>query len=528
MTGPSDNRDAAQQSSAPAPTDNEGEPVVHKPTAATEPAAPSGLPPTADNDDAHERAVHKPTKPAAPSGAPNPGREQPVVHKPTGKTEPTAASGPPKTSVAPTTDNNGRCGGTVHTPAPSPVPGAASGPPESSLAAATDKKARRGGVVHRLPESRLGRFIQHVQPDEASFRSPAHHEKVTARLGLWLGIAFLLCFLTGLLSHLIQHPPAWFGWPARPANLYRITQGVHVLSGIAAVPLLLAKLWSVYPKLFSRPVIRSLPHALERLSILVLSGAAFFQLATGLFNTAQNYPWSFYFLGAHYAVAWIAVGSVLLHVAVKLPVIRRGLTRLGPEPEPGALSRRSFLRTSFLATGVAVVATAGATVPFLRNVSPLSWRSDKGPQGVPVNRTAAAARITVDPAWRLEIVARGGVTRLSLPQLAALPQRTAQLPIACVEGWSQSATWTGVPIADLIELVSAPAGSEVRVTSLERRGAYRTSTLPGTHTRDPDTLLALRLNGEPLALDHGFPARIIAPSQPGVLQTKWVHRLEVL
>ena len=58
------------------------------------------------------------------------------------------------------------------------------------------------------------------------------------------------------------------------------------------------------------------------------------------------------------------------------------------------------------------------------------------------------------------------------------------------------------------------------------RGAYRTSVLPASHTHA--TLLALRLNGERLALDHGFPCRIIAPSRPGVLQTKWVHRLEVL
>jgi hypothetical protein len=248
---------------------------------------------------------------------------------------------------------------------------------------------------------RLARLIDRLQPPrEENFRSPAHHEKVTARLGAWLGIAFLLCFATGLLSHAIQQPPSWFVWPAQPVSLYRITQGVHVLSGIAAIPLLLAKLWSVYPKLFGRPLVRSLPHALERLSILVLSGSAFFELTTGLFNTTQNYPWSFYFLAAHYAVAWLAAGSILLHVAIKLPAIRRGLTRLGAEPEAGTMSRRAFLRTTYLTTGVAVVATAGATVPFLRDVSPLSWRSDRGPQGLPVNRTARAAGVTWDPAWR--------------------------------------------------------------------------------------------------------------------------------
>jgi len=64
---------------------------------------------------------------------------------------------------------------------------------------------------------------------------------------MWVGIAFAVCFVTGLTSHLIQNPPAWFGWPSRPVNLYRFTQGLHVTSGFAAIPLLLAKLWTVYP-----------------------------------------------------------------------------------------------------------------------------------------------------------------------------------------------------------------------------------------------------------------------------------------
>lgn len=372
--------------------------------------------------------------------------------------------------------------------------------------------------------ARLSRLIDRVQPREENFTSPVHHEKVTARLGMWLGIAFGLCFVTGLLSHAVQHPPAWFVWPASPVNLYRITQGVHVLSGIAALPLLVAKLWSVYPKLFGRPLVKNLPHALERLSILVLSGAAFFELTTGLLNVAQNYFWGFYFPAAHYAVAWIAAGSILLHVAVKLPVIRRGLTKLSPDPD--GISRRKFLRTSYLAAGVGLVATAGATVPLLRDVSPLAWKSSRGPQGLPVNRTAGAARVreaAMDPGWRLQL---GDAMRLSLAELERLPQTTAELPIACVEGWSQSATWTGVPIAELMKLAGADPNRPVRVISLEERGAYRTSILPETHTRG--SLLALRLNGERLSLDHGFPCRIIAPSRPGVLQTKWVHRLEVL
>jgi DMSO/TMAO reductase YedYZ molybdopterin-dependent catalytic subunit len=350
-----------------------------------------------------------------------------------------------------------------------------------------------------------------------TFRSAAHNEKATARVGLWLGIAFLICFVTGLISHAIQHPPSWFFWPSRPVSLYRITQGLHVVSGIAAIPLLLAKLWSVYPKLFERPLVKNLPHALERGSILVLSGAVFFELVTGIFNVAQNYVFTFYFPDAHYAVAWVAAGSILLHIAVKLPVIRRALQR---DPLPD-LDRRAFLRTTWLATGVAVVATAGATVPLLRNVSALSWRSAKG---LPVNRTAAAAGVQRDPAWRLDVAGK----QFSLEQLATMPQTTAELPIACVEGWSQSASWTGVPVADLLKAAGVQPGTEIKVQSMERDGLYRSSVLPAEHTKDPLTLLALRVNGDELDLDHGYPCRIIAPSRPGVLQTKWVNRLEVL
>jgi DMSO/TMAO reductase YedYZ molybdopterin-dependent catalytic subunit len=354
------------------------------------------------------------------------------------------------------------------------------------------------------------------------FTSAAHHEKATARIGLWLGATFLTCFVTGLISHAVQHPPEWFFWPSRPVNLYRVTQGVHVLSGVAAIPLLLAKLWSVYPKLFQRPLVRSIPHALERGSILVLSGAAFFELVTGIFNVAQNYKWSFYFPDAHYAVAWVAVGSILLHIAVKLPVIRRALARQDHEPVDTA--RRTFLRTTWLAAGAAVVVTAGTTVPLLRNISALAWKSQNGPQGLPVNRTAAAAGVRQDPAWLLQIAGRS----FTLDELNKMPQTAAELPIACVEGWSQSATWTGVPVAELLKAAGARPGVQVRVHSMERNGLYRESVLPGEHTKDPLTLLALRLNGEVLDMDHGYPARIIAPNRPGVLQTKWVNRLEVL
>jgi hypothetical protein len=403
--------------------------------------------------------------------------------------------------------------------------------------------------MKRLRETPAGSENRPRIPREEDFRSPVHVPAVSARIGLWLGVAFTLCFLTGLASHFAQHPGSWFSWPTRPVSLYRVTQGIHVLSGIAAIPLLLAKLWSVYPRLFARPPRLDRPgplavHAAERLAILVLVAAAFFELATGMFNVAQSYPWRFFFPPAHYAVAWLVFGALVVHIGVRLPRIRDGLgtplraylwRRHQPHGRPPhadqqpelAASRRGFLRTTGFATAAALLATAGITVPWLRAVSPLAWVSNRGPQGLPVNKTAAAVKVRVPAGWRLHVVWPGGSRMLSLADLNALPQRTAKLPIACVEGWSVMATWTGVPVRDLLAAVGAPIGRAVHVSSLQPAGAYARSTLPPAHAKDPLTLLALRLNGEVLHLDHGYPCRIIAPTRPGVLQTKWVSRLEV-
>ncbi|WP_395298465.1 molybdopterin-dependent oxidoreductase [Kitasatospora hibisci] len=360
-----------------------------------------------------------------------------------------------------------------------------------------------------------------------AFTSPLHEPRTTVVLGRWLGAALLLCFLTGLLSHVLQDPPRWlvpYLW-SRPVNGYRITQGLHVISGIAAIPLVGAKLWTVYPRLFEWPPARTVLHALERLGIALLVAATLLELFTGLLNTLQWYPWPFPFRQTHFWLGWLAVGGLLVHIAAKAPLIARNWRR----PVAVLPQRRAFLTAVTAAVGAVTLTTAGQTVPWLSRLDLLApRRPDLGPQGLPVNRTAAqAGTLTVPANWRL-VVDGPRPYRLGLAELGGLPQYEATLPIACVEGWSASARWTGVRVADLLALAGAPAGSAVRVTSLEQAGPYRVTEMPAEYADDPLTLLALRVNGEVLTADHGFPARIIAPNRPGVLQTKWVERLEVI
>ena len=142
-----------------------------------------------------------------------------------------------------------------------------------------------------------------------------------------------------------------------------------------------------------------------------------------------------------------------------------------------------------------------------------------------MNKTFVASRIApadVGAGWRLELT--GGDTRtLDLAALSALQQHTARLPIACVEGWSTVQNWTGVRLRDLAALAGVPEPASAVVRSVEE-GAQ--AALNAGQVLDPDSLLALRVNGADLSPDHGFPARIIVPALPAVKCTKWVRMIE--
>jgi hypothetical protein len=382
-----------------------------------------------------------------------------------------------------------------------------------------------------MPETEqvpLPTLLRTKPPFWPEFHSELRSTAVTARVGRILGIAFGICFATGLLSHYQYAPWHWLPIPAAPYWGYRLTQGLHVITGIACIPLLLLKLWSVFHRLFVWPPVRGLLHSLERASVAILVASSVFQLITGLFNILQFYPWPWGFIRVHYWMSWVVIGSLLLHIAVQLPAIRSGLaTRLSRASRPTGLSRRGVLIAG--GAGVAVVAatTVGQVIPALQPIALLAPRQPKkGPLGVPVNRTAMAAgviRSAQSAQYRLSV--RGPqVFELSLAELEALPSVQTVLPIACVEGWSIQAHWRGPRLLDLVTRAGGSRSSQVSVHSLES-GAYSQSSLTGSQLEQ--AVLATHLNGERLNLDHGYPVRLIAPDRAGVLQTKWLTRIEV-
>jgi DMSO/TMAO reductase YedYZ molybdopterin-dependent catalytic subunit len=204
-----------------------------------------------------------------------------------------------------------------------------------------------------------------------------------------------------------------------------------------------------------------------------------------------------------------------------------------PDPAEATMSRRGALALTGGASLLLAGLTVGQSIDPLRRTALLSPRGQDtgdGPNDFQVNTTFADARIEetlTRGSWRLTLRGPDGDdVRLTRGDLLALPQSTHDLPIACVEGWSTSQTWTGVPLRDLAEQVGGLDVEEVFLQSLQQGGVFSTMSITGRQLRDPRTLVALEVNGADLSLDHGFPARLIIPAAPGVRNTKWLDTIE--
>ncbi|MDX3265008.1 molybdopterin-dependent oxidoreductase [Streptomyces sp. NPDC093228] len=405
------------------------------------------------------------------------------------------------------------------------------------------------------------------------WRSPLRGPWLTSVFGLVLLIGIPLLFVTGMLSYASYNPGLdrindqtpdkgllgfyLFAWPTHPYWLYRLTQGVHVTLGVVLVPVLLAKLWSVIPKLFEWLPVRSVAHGLERLSLLMLVGGVIFEFVTGIINIQLFYvfPGSFYTL--HFYGAWVFIAAFVVHVSLRLgrmiralrsrslaAELRTDLAHTRPEPPdpdglvptapaPPTMTRRGALAMVGGGSLLLLVATAGQSIGgWLRStalLAPHNRPPGSGPNGFQINKTAASVGVTsvhVGPSWRLEIHGPDGTLVFTRAQLLAMPQHAAALPIACVEGWSTpNQQWSGLRLADLAALTGLPQAGSVLVQSVQPPGPYSSVVLRGNQIHDPRSLLALRVNGANLSLDHGYPARVIVPANPGVNNTKWVHRL---
>jgi DMSO/TMAO reductase YedYZ molybdopterin-dependent catalytic subunit len=126
--------------------------------------------------------------------------------------------------------------------------------------------------------------------------------------------------------------------------------------------------------------------------------------------------------------------------------------------------------------------------------------------------------------WRLTV--DGLVTRpslLSLAELKRYPSRTQITHMACEEGWSYIAEWTGVPLPYVLNLVGVlPQAKYVVYFSLDQ--AWWDS-IDMTDALHPQTVLAYGMNGEDLPTGHGAPVRMRVARQLGYKNVKHLSRI---
>ena len=135
--------------------------------------------------------------------------------------------------------------------------------------------------------------------------------------------------------------------------------------------------------------------------------------------------------------------------------------------------------------------------------------------------------------WQLRI--HGMVERettLTFEQLVALPLFEQYVTIACVSNevggdLVGNAKWTGVSLRDVLDM----AGVQEGATQLVGRSVDGwTAGMPTSWVMEDarEAMIAVRMNDEPLPLEHGFPARLIVPGLFGyVSATKWLSELEL-
>ena len=117
--------------------------------------------------------------------------------------------------------------------------------------------------------------------------------------------------------------------------------------------------------------------------------------------------------------------------------------------------------------------------------------------------------------------------------------KAPQLGIRWAQGGVSNADWTGVPLARLLDRARPKTGALEVILEGEDHGAFQepnprspgevhfARSLPLEKARRPGVLVAWQMNGLPLPVLHGYPARAIVAGWYGMASVKWLKRIIV-
>ncbi|MGH3444209.1 MAG: molybdopterin-dependent oxidoreductase, partial [Nocardioidaceae bacterium] len=124
---------------------------------------------------------------------------------------------------------------------------------------------------------------------------------------------------------------------------------------------------------------------------------------------------------------------------------------------------------------------------------------------------------------------------LSLDDLRGLGEQSQITKHNCIQGWTAVAEWAGVPLSRILELARpSPRARHVVFYAMDDKGltegegryGFFYGTIPRYLATNPQTILALDMNGAPLPLEHGAPVRLRIETQLGFKMVKWIAAIE--
>jgi DMSO/TMAO reductase YedYZ molybdopterin-dependent catalytic subunit len=189
------------------------------------------------------------------------------------------------------------------------------------------------------------------------------------------------------------------------------------------------------------------------------------------------------------------------------------------------------------ASSPAAVQAATATAPDLAQVfEELEAAGELTPRITSVADFYHVSKNVLDPTvdgdeWSLTIDGLVDTPlQLTYEQLVARAETSKITTLCCISNELNgdlvgTAEWTGLPLADLLREV----GIQAEAVDLKFSCAddYEDS-IPVSVGNDPDVLVVVGMNGQPLQPDHGYPARLIVPPIYGMKNVKWVQRIEAV
>ncbi len=258
------------------------------------------------------------------------------------------------------------------------------------------------------------------------------------------------------------------------------------------------------------------------------------------------------FLGTHYAglpidaariitllgltLAFLVFERVLVSGFDFLTSSRSGIAPAADEFTP-RVGRRAFVLSIL---GLLLAGGIGAIGRKLFRIATFSYDGTQykgaGVQPVtPNEQFYCVTKNVVDPRvneglWHLEITGLVQNPRTyRMHDLQAMGMIDQETTLMCISngldaGLMSNAVWRGIPMADLLQAARPlPGSAKVKLHGVDNY----TDTFPLEKAMTSNTLIAFKMNGQPLPHRHGFPARVIVPGYFGEKHVKWLTRIEV-